>query len=276
MGYWSARRTPTANMNIQRSNSPLEVALTNIDDRFRKRIIEHYLAAKRSLAEGKDEAVGMAAGKLCEVILRLLQNIVHGNFIPFNKSIGNFADECRKLVTSSNAASPETIRVVVPRALVFVYTVRNKRGIGHIGGDVDANHIDAMTIARNCDWIVCELIRVFHGLSLEEAQAIVDGLAIRSLPDVWEVAGKRRVLRTDLTAKQKVLLLCHQSTDGAILAEDLCDWIEYSNPSVFKAKVLLALHRERMIEFDGESESVFLSPLGVKEVEERILNATAS
>jgi hypothetical protein len=228
-------------------------------------------AVKRALAEGRDEAVGIAAGKFCEVTLRLLQNIVHGIFTPFNKSIGNFADECRKLVTSSNARSPETLRVVMPRALVFVYTVRNKRGIGHIGGDVDANHIDAMTIARNCDWIVCELVRVFHGLSLEEAQAMVDALAVRTMPEVWEVAGKRRVLRNDLTAKQKVLLLCHQSTDNAILAEDLCDWIEYSNPSVFKSKVLLALHRERFIEFDAGSEAVFLSPLGVKEVEENIL-----
>jgi hypothetical protein len=48
--------------------------------------------------------------------------------------------------------------------------MRNKRGIGHVAGDVDANAIDIATMARTADWIVCELIRINHGLSLEEAQ----------------------------------------------------------------------------------------------------------
>ncbi|GAB5504839.1 MAG: hypothetical protein Rhirs2KO_00020 [Rhizobiaceae bacterium] len=180
------------------------------------------------------------------------------------------------MIEAQGSSAPEAIRVVMPRALVFIYTIRNKRGIGHVGGDVDANRIDAMTIARSCDWVICELIRVFHRLSLEEAQDIVDGLSIRTMPDVWEVAGKRRVLRNDLSAKQKVLLLSHQSTDGAILVEDLCDWIEYSNMAVFKSKVLTPLHKERLIEYDKDALTVTISPLGVKAIEETILKPQAT
>jgi hypothetical protein len=124
-------------------------------------------------------------------VLRFLQHEITGKYTPFNKQIGNFADECRALITSTNTAVTESLRIVMPRALVFVYTVRNKRGIGHVGGDVDANRIDAMTITRNCDWIVCELIRVYHNLSLEEAQDLVDGLAQRTIPDIWHVGGKK-------------------------------------------------------------------------------------
>lgn len=258
-------------MNTSRNETPLDAALKNVDQRFRSKLIDQYLSVKRSLVEGRDEAVGMSAGKFCEIVLRFLQQEIHGTYTPFGQSINNFANECRKLIEAQGSTTPEAIRVVMPRALVFIYTIRNKRGIGHVGGDVDANRIDAMTMARSCDWVTCELIRVFHGLSLGEAQDIVDGLSIRTMPDVWEVAGKKRVLRNDLSAKQKVLLLSHQSTDGAILVEDLCDWIEYSNMGVFKSKVLTPLHKERLIEYDRDALTVTISPLGVKLVEDTIL-----
>ncbi len=263
-------------MNISKSESSLDAALKNVDQEFRTKLIDEYLGVKRSLVEGRDEAVGMSAGKFCEVVLRFLQHEVHGTYTPFGQSINSFANECRKLIEARGGTAPESLRVVMPRALVFIYTIRNKRGIGHVGGDVDANRIDAMTIARSCDWVTCELIRVFHGLSLEEAQDIVDGLSIRTMPDVWDVAGKKRVLRNDLSAKQKVLLLSHQSMDGAILVEDLCDWIEYSNIGVFKSKVLTPLHKERLIEYDRGALTVAISPLGVKQVEESILKPQAT
>jgi len=159
----------------------------------------------------------------------------------------------------------------MPRALVFIYTLRNKRGIGHVGGDVDANHIDAMTIARVCDCVVCELIRVYHKLSLEDAQYLVDGLAQRNVPDIWHVAGKKRVLRNDLDFKQQVLLLCYQEPLNAVLQEDLFSWVEHSNFTVFKRSVLQPLHKRRLIEYDTSADTITISPLGIREVEERIL-----
>lgn len=262
-----------ANMNTPKPKSPLEAALTNIDSSFRGRIIKQYLALKTALAAGSDKTVGIEAGHLCETVIRLLQQEVHGTSTRFGANIGNFADECRKLVSSNNGAANESLRLVIPRALVFVYTMRNKRGIGHVGGDVDANRIDAISIVQTCDWIVCELIRSFHGLSLEEAQDLVDGLAIRSVPEVWQVAGKRRILKKGLPFKDQVLLLCYQDPSSAILSEDLYDWVEYSNFSVFKRKVLTPLHRERLIEYAKDDELVTISPLGAKDVEERILKS---
>jgi hypothetical protein len=149
--------------------------------------------------------------------------------------------------------------------------MRNKRGIGHLGGDVDANKIDASVMSRVADWIVCELIRIHHGLSIEEAQALVDGVAIRELPQVWEVAGKKRVLREGLTAREQSLLLLYASKDADVLVEDLIAWVEYSNPGVFKTKVLYPLHRDRMVEWDRDSDTITISPKGAKHVEEKLL-----
>jgi len=167
-----------------------------------------------------------------------LQNSITGRHIPFNRKNKSFADECRRLITAPSGTGTESERVVLPRALVFLYTMRNKRGIGHVGGDVDANEIDAVLIARIADWVMCELMRVYHQMSLEEAQDLVDCISTRQMPAIWEVDGKTRVLRDGLAAKDQALLLLYSSRDSAVLVEDLCQWVEYSNPSVFKNRVI--------------------------------------
>lgn len=262
-------------MSTPKPESPLEQALAGVPTQFRKRLLTAYESLKRDHAEGRYEAAGLAAGKFCEVGLRLLQHVVLGSSTPFGSRISNFADECRKLVTSPTKPAVESLRAVVPRALVFMYTMRSKRGIGHVGGDVDSNHIDSATLARLADWVICEVIRVYHGLSLEEAQDLVDALATRTLPDIWEVAGKKRVLRAGLSASQEVLLLLYQDPSSFVLTEDLCEWIEYSQPSMFKRNVLRPLHKKRLIEFDEESGVVYLSPTGVREVEQSIIKTKA-
>lgn len=255
-----------------RKNSPtLDSALANVPHSFRSKVIQTYIDLKRNYVESRYNEAGVSAGKLCEVVLRLLQNRIHGTSTPFGKTISNFADECRKLISAPATAGIESERVVLPRALIYLYTMRNKRGIGHVGGDVDANAIDIVTMARIADWIVCELIRINHGLSLEEAQDIVDGISVRQIPAVWEVAGKKRVLKKGLRTRDKVLLLLYSSKNSAVLLEDLCDWVEYSNPVVFKNSIIRGLHRERFIEHDVDTDSIMLSPTGAAYVEQNIL-----
>jgi hypothetical protein len=246
-------------------------ALANIAATFRARIISACLTLKRESAENRCEAAGLAVGKFCEVVLRQLQDRVLGSYTPLGVKISNFADDCRKLVAAPATAATESERTIIPRALVFMYTIRNKRGIGHVGGDVDANQIDSAVMSRIADWVVCELIRIHHGLSLEEAQDLVDSLSVRQLPLVWEVAGKKRVLKDGLRASDEVLVLLYSSKESAVLVEDLCDWVEYSNRAAFKNQVLGALHKARLIELDRDSDAVTLSPKGAEVVEKELI-----
>lgn len=258
-------------MNTPKHDSFLETALDKIQKKFRDKIISTYIDLKRNCVEARHDAAGLAAGKFCETVIRHIQSTVFGAYIPFNKKIGNFADECRKLIAAPSGTTIESERVILPRALVFLYTMRNKRGIGHIGGDVDANEIDTAVMSRTADWILCELIRIHHKMSLEEAQDLVDSISVRQLPVIWEVAGKKRVLKKGLSASDQVLLILYSTKDTAVLVEDLCDWIEYSKLSVFKSRIVKALHKDRMVEHDKETETVLLSPKGAEHVEAHIL-----
>jgi hypothetical protein len=260
--------------NTSSSSPALEAALADVPTTFRHKIITSYIEIKKryskALFDASFDSAGLSSGKFTESVFRCLQHSLTGTHIPFGKNIPNFADECRKLIQLPSAAGIESLRVIIPRALVFLYTIRGKRGIGHVGGDVEANAIDTATIVRVADWIVCELIRVFHHLSLEEAQAIVDALSARNIPFIWEVGGVRRILRTDLDYKQMVLLLAYDNVDG-VMVEDLFQSTEYSNLAMFKKSVLGLLHKQRFIEYDKQNECVYLSPLGVQHVEEMIL-----
>ena len=200
-----------------------------------------------------------------------MQELLTGTSIAFGTHIPNFPDECRKLIQLPNTSGVESLRIIIPRALSFLYTLRGKRGIGHVGGDISANEFDAFTVVRTCDWIMCELIRVYHGLSLEEAQGIVDTLTERNIPDIWEISGKKRVLRTELGYTQQTLLLVYSEPESGVLSEDLFNWVEHSNYSYYKRDVLKKLHAARMIEYDSDEEIIYISPLGIKEVEEKIL-----
>lgn len=266
------------NMSTSFSNEiNLEHALSNISEKFRNKIITSYLELKqRYVGASRDaswDAAGLSAGKFCESVFRFLQNEFTGTHIAFGKHIPNFADECGKLIKLPNTVGNESTRVIIPRALIYLYTLRGKRGIGHVGGDVEANQIDMVTIVRNCDWIICELIRVYHNLSLEEAQAIVDALSQRELPFIWHVAGKKRVIKLGLSYRQQTLLLLYAEPNNGILTEDLCEWVEHPRIREFRSTVLGKLHGERLIEYDKINEIAYLSPLGIEEVETKIIKA---
>src|SRR5690625_43732 len=258
-------------MSMSSPSVTLDQALQGCPATFRAKLVNAYLELKKNHLESRYEAAGLSAGKFCEISLRLLQHEVLGSHIAFGKKIPNFADECRKIITATSGAN-ESLKIVLPRALVLMYTMRNKRGIGHVGGDVEANLIDSATLARIADWPICELIRIYHSLSLEEAQDLVDSISVRNVSLIWEIGGKKRVFRIDLTARQQTLVLLTPEPSSSVLAEDLCDWVEYASLVDYKRRVLNPLHSERLIEFDQEINTVALSPTGAREAEALVLH----
>ena len=247
------------------------VSLSSLQPRFRARLIKDYRDLKDAYVKRQYDASGLRAGRFSETMLRLLQQQLTGTHIVFGTKIPNFIDECGKLENLPQAAGPESFRVVMPRALAFMYTIRSKRGIGHVGGDIDANQIDAATVARIADWCMAELIRVVHMLPLEDAQRLLDSISARQLPQVWTVLGKRRVLNRSHDYREQTLLLLYDTPSGQASSDDLFDWSGHSHKTVYERDILGELHRERLAEFDRHRGIVALSPTGTKFVEENLL-----
>ncbi|MCX6831940.1 MAG: hypothetical protein NT028_07360 [candidate division Zixibacteria bacterium] len=252
---------------MSRPKLTLDEALAHVPKDFKSRLIKCFKLAQERHQQAQYDSSGLSGGKFCECLLRFLQHNLTGKYTPFGIRITNFVDECEKLTRVNKAAGNESLRVLMPRALVLVYSLRGKRGIGHVGGDVDANRVDSSTIVGILDWLMCETVRIFHSLSLEEAQDLVDSLSERKVPWVWDVGGKKRILISGLDFREQTLCLLHACAEQSVIAEDLFDWIEYSNYNVFKKSVLQPLHKKRLLEYDKESGTVSLSPLGIQQAE---------
>jgi hypothetical protein len=245
------------------SPSTLEDALGRVPPHFKDRLLEGYRMLKSAYTDRQFDACGIRAGKVSETLLRYLQHELTGTFTPFGTKIKNLTDECIKLEKLPTTAGHESFRVLIPRALNFAYTLRNKRDIGHVGGEVDANEIDAAAAVRLMDWCLSEIIRVTLAVPLEDAQAILDAIAEREIPVVWAVpGGRKRVLDATLSQADQALVLLYGDIDTAIPVEDLADWVGTKRPDLFKTRVVNRLHERRLVEFDDETRTVILSPTG--------------
>ncbi|MGA9836173.1 MAG: hypothetical protein WBQ26_02525 [Gemmatimonadaceae bacterium] len=262
---------PKTNSSTSQSSPALDAALAGVPEPFRAKIIASYLGVRDAFASGDHDAAGLRGGVFAETVLRLVQELLTGTHTAFGTQIPGFEAEVQRLQRLPVASGHESLRIVIPRAVSFLYTIRNKRGIGHAGGDVEANAIDAATCVRVCDWCLCELLRIYHNMSLEEAQALLDAIAVRAVPSVWLVNGRKRVLDTGLDYRSQALVLVYSSPDASVLEEDLRDWMEYPTPRRFRERVLAPLHSARLVEWDKESGTVSLSPTGIVHVETHIL-----
>jgi hypothetical protein len=153
--------------------------------------------------------------------------------------------------------------------IVALYEIRNNRGVGHAGGDVDPNRMDAVVVVAMAKWIVAELIRLFNKTDTDTATKAVEGLCDRTIPIVWTVGDSKKVLNPSLSMKEKMLILLY-SEAVPIHESTLCSWVEHSNPTIFRVEVIRAAHRAQLVHYDKRERTVQLTPLGIKFVEDNL------
>ena len=236
---------------------------------LRDELLAALAEIQRNYRERRWEPAELNGGKLCEVAYSILKGHVDGSFPAKASKPPNMVDACRALEAAA-ATFPRSVRIQIPRMLVALYEIRNNRGVGHVGGDVSANHMDAVCVLQMSKWVIGELVRIFHNTTTEAAEAAVDALSDRELALVWSVAGTRRVLNTSMSMLEKTLVLLYGSADP-LSEKDLLAAIEHSNPSVFRRDVLRPADRQRLLEYDESSKLIYLSPVGSARVEDDLL-----
>src|SRR5947208_13749818 len=112
--------------------------------------------------------------------------------------------------------------------LISYYDVRNNRGVGHVGVDVNPNLMDARVVVGMSKWVMADVVRVFHNLTTEEATRVVETLVERTVPTVWEIGGERRVLPRGLSRKDESLLLLY-SVNTPVKAQHRSEWVEVAD-----------------------------------------------
>jgi hypothetical protein len=242
-------------------------ALSTIPDVLRKPLIDEYSNIQRNYLERRWTPSELSGGKFCEIVYSILEGYSTGNYPSSPIKPTNFVDACRSL--ENNTSNPRSFQILIPRILPALYEIRNNRGVGHVGGDVDSNHIDSSAVLAIASWIMDELIRVFHNTNIQDAQKIADSLVDRKIPLVWYSGDIRRVLQPTLSIKDQILLL--SSGSETVTKDDLIRWIEPPNRSYFY-KILREMHSARLINLSSDETTIELLPPGMA-IAEQIITA---
>lgn len=251
---------------IQKISQDLKTVLPDV---LVDALLVAYEEIKQNFYLGKHEASELNGGKLVEAIVRVLQYETNGGqYTPVGVQIKDMIGTLRQFEQLTASGSNESFRIHLPRVLVAIYNVRNKRGVGHLGGDVSPNHADASLIASCADWAMAELFRIYYLCSLSDAQGIVDGLVQRRLALVHELETSRRVLLPELTQRDQTLLLLASLYPKKVAEADLLAWVEPKNKSTYR-RLLRNMHELRLIEYTeaGAARECELLPTGLRYVE---------
>jgi hypothetical protein len=239
-------------------------ALTAIPAGLRDPLIAEYQSIVQNFLEHRWLPSELSGGRFSEIVYTILDGHAKGAYPAAPSKPGNFEQACKRL--ENNAHVPRSFQILIPRMLPALYEIRNNRSVGHIGGDVDPNHMDAIAVLSMCNWIMGELVRVYHELSVQEAQKVVDALAEVRIPVVWSDGSTKRVLNPALKLPEQLLLLIATTLSQTSIAE-LQAWSEASDKRYFM-KILRALHKKRQIELDETAGTIRILPPGAKTIQD--------
>ncbi len=242
---------------------------------LRDPLLKSYREIASNYAEHRWEPSELNGGKFCEIVYSVVNGSITGTFPAKPSKPRDMVAACRTLETmptDSHRVGDRSLRILIPRMLSALYEIRNNRGVGHVGGDVDPNFLDATAVYGMASWVLAELVRIFHAVSTKKAQEIVDMLIERKHPLIWEIPdiNVKRILDSTMKRGDQVLVLLHAKPSW-VSEIDLMNWVEYSNPSVFRTDILIPFHRSRLIEYHQQKHQAKISPIGIEEVERRIL-----
>jgi hypothetical protein len=246
--------------------------LAAIPASLRDPLVASYQEIASNFAEHRWGPSELDGGKLCECVYWIIDGTLKGAYVAAPSKPNNMRTACYSIESGPASTHPaaQSLRILLPRMLPPLYEIRNNRGVGHVGGDVNPNQMDATVVYVMASFIMAELVRIFHNVTTQEAQEAVDALVERKLPLIWDTGTIKRVLDTDLNNRDQTLALLYQSL-GWVNDAELCASVEYSSASMYRKNILSKLHKERLIEFDKKTKRAKISPKGSAYVDEQII-----
>jgi hypothetical protein len=234
-------------------------------------LLAAYQEAKRNFYLGGLRLSAVEGGRFCEAAFRMLEQVANKarTFTPLGTPINTEAI-IKGSAQLPKAAAPEGVRIHIPRALRVVYDIRNKRDAAHLADGIDPNVQDATFVVAVLDWILAEFIRVYHKVSADDAQRIINDLVVRRAPAVQDFDGFLKVLRTDLEVSDRVLLLLYERGTARATFEELRSWVHPKMRANLR-RTLNQLEHDRA--YVHSADDVFVITIkGIQEVERRKLH----
>ncbi|MCK4636329.1 MAG: hypothetical protein KAT49_00450 [Methanomicrobia archaeon] len=191
-----------------------------IDENLIDDLLKYYVKIKK-FQFFDPEKTGLNCAKFCETVLKILIFITEEQVIQ-KVYVSKTVDKLEKLPKSD---FNDSIRIFIPRNVKVVYDIRNRRGIAH-AGEIEPNYIDTTLSVQICDWILSELLRIYHVSDENKIEEIIMKITERKIPLIEMFGEDLVILEKNFSIKEKILLILYLFYPRMISNEDLRKWLK--------------------------------------------------
>lgn len=228
---------------------------SSLDGKLIKELLDAHAEAKRNFYLGGLRLSAVEGGRFCEAAFRLLQDITEAKHTPLNKTLPKTDDLILKLSQLDSSKFNDAVRIHIPRSLRLVYDIRNKRDTAHLNDGIDPNLQDATLVITVIDWILAELIRLYHNVPADVASRIVDGIVKRVAPVVQDFNGFLKVLNPKLGVSDHCMVLLYQRGEDGATYDELEKWARPTMRANLKRTLAALVDKKDYAYFD---ESLYI------------------
>lgn len=228
-------------------------------------LVEAFAEAKRRFYRDDLRPTEIEGARFSEAAFRVLEWATTRTYTPLGKDLPKVPTLMGRLEQATTA--PDSVRFHMPRALRLIYDVRNKRDVAHLADGIDPNQQDATMVVRNMEWVLAELVRLYHNVSAKVAHGIIVDLVSKDVPLIQEFDGFPRVLKQLRASDHFLVLLYWRGTEGAAY-DELKAWARGPMRSNMK-RTLQAMDDKDLIHL--KDDKYVLTHLGEHDVETRRL-----
>jgi hypothetical protein len=182
--------------------------------------LKYYESATGKFIAREWDHVGQDIGKFTEAVTKAI--LAFGNITP--AATGRqfkVTNELRRF-ENHQPPLPEVLRMVVPKALIFIAELVNNR-LGRHDTELDPHEMDASAVMPMSSWVLGELVRFCSpNTDQDEATALIQGLTAKVVP-FFEVIESRMYVHNghQLKADEVALLLLYHAYPGRMARDEL-------------------------------------------------------
>lgn len=224
---------------------------STLDAKLVKELLDAHAEAKRNFYLGGLRLSAVEGGRFCEASFRLLQDITEGKHTALNKTLPRTDDLILKLSNCDSSKFNDAVRLHIPRSLRLVYDIRNKRDTAHLSDGIDPNLQDATLVVTVIDWVLAELIRLYHNVPANTASKMVDGIVKRVAPVVQDFNGFLKILNPKLGVSDHCVVLLYQRGEDGATYEELEKWARPPMRANLKRALDTLVDKKDYAHFDG-------------------------
>jgi hypothetical protein len=211
-------------------------------------LLDAYTEAKRRFHLDDLRPSAVEGGRFSEAAFRILEWETTGSYTPIGTTLTKVPTLVNQLENRTQAA--DSVRFHIPRILRAIYDIRNKRNIAHLADGIDPNRQDGTFVVHSMDWVLAELVRLYHNVGPNQAQKLIEDLVVKEIPAMQLFDGFPVFLKDMTQPDQVMALLYWRGAEGATRAQ-LLEWMSDKSAKSNMSSTLARLKKKHYIYDDG-------------------------